>query len=128
MHLVMSDNELQDMKQLLHRVSLLYDNLLGPVCQHRVSILHPYWHGWGKNFQSLSHNIAGLNCMRLQQTVKNCNKHPVMFALPCQYNLLSPHCKSHLPVKTQSYFLLHFASQSHTHSSCHLSPGNQHTL
>jgi len=98
MHLVVPNNKLQDVKQLLHGVSLLHNYLLGPMCQHRVSILHTHRHGWGENLQSLSHNTACLNCMCLQQTVENCDKHTFMFLYSIQHSHINITSSSSLRV------------------------------
>ena len=58
----------QHVHQLSYRVALLHNDLLSPVNQCSIGILHSYGNHRSENVQSLSDNGAGLKSMSLQQT------------------------------------------------------------
>lgn len=68
----MSDNQLQNMKQLLHGMTLFYYNFLGPMGQHFGSIFHPLGHCRCKDFKGLSYNLPHFYRMSLQEPMKHC--------------------------------------------------------
>lgn len=62
----MPHDELQYMEQLLDGVAVLDDDLLGPVREHGVAVLHTLWHGRREDLQRLPHHRACLDSVRLQ--------------------------------------------------------------
>ena len=62
-HFVMLHHELQDMDQLGPSVAILDNDLLGPVGQHGVTILHPAWHAGCEDLQGLPDNSPCLHSM-----------------------------------------------------------------
>lgn len=67
----MPNNELQYMEELLHRMSVLHDDLLGPVREHGVAVLHALRHGRREDLQRGAHHRARLHRVRLQQAVEH---------------------------------------------------------
>ena len=61
----------QHMYKLGNSVPLLYDNLLGPVYEGGVGILHPHRDHRGKNVQGLADDGPCLQGMCLQQAVED---------------------------------------------------------
>ena len=59
------------MDELGHGVSFLDYDLLGPVDQGGVGILHADGHHRGEDVQGLPHDEASLHGMGLQQTVEH---------------------------------------------------------
>ena len=70
-HLVMLHHQLQDMHQLGPCVSILDNDLLGPVGQHGVTILHPAWHARGEDFQGLPDYSSRLHSMGFEQRMED---------------------------------------------------------
>ena len=62
---------LQDVYELCDGVALLHDDLLGPVSQHAVAVLHAAGHRWRQDLQSLLHYAPSLQRMSLQQAVEH---------------------------------------------------------
>ena len=60
------------MHQLCHGVSLLYNDLLGPVNEGGIGILHSHRDHRSQDVQSLADNGPRLQCMGLQQAVCVC--------------------------------------------------------
>lgn len=67
----MPNNELQYVEELLHGVSVLHNNLLGPVREHGVAVLHALRHGGCQDLQRRAHHCAGLHGVRLQEAVEH---------------------------------------------------------
>ena len=59
------------MDELGHSVTFFNYDLLGPVNQCGVGILHPYGHHRCEDVQSLAHNEPSLHSMGLQQAVED---------------------------------------------------------
>ena len=57
----------QHVYELCHRVSLLHDDLLGPVNEGSVGVLHPDGYHRSKDVQGLADNTSSLDSMSLQQ-------------------------------------------------------------
>lgn len=66
-------NEMQDVDQLRHRVSLLHDDFASPVGQHLVAVLHAGRHCGGQDGHGLPYNGPGLHRVGLQQAVEDLN-------------------------------------------------------
>ena len=59
------------MDELSHGVALLHDDLLGPVNESGVGVLHANRHDWCEDVQSLPDNGASLEGMGLEQAVEH---------------------------------------------------------
>ena len=59
---------LQHVYELGDRVTFLYNDLLGPVDEGGISVLHPDGNHRGQDVQGLTDNRSGLHCMCFQQT------------------------------------------------------------
>ena len=59
-YLEMLDDELQNVEELRTSVAVLDDDLLGPVREHGVSVLHPARHGRREDLEGLPplHSIS----------------------------------------------------------------------
>ena len=66
---------LQDVRELPHAVTLLHDDLLGPVVQHPVAVLHAARHGWGEDLQRLPDHRFGFVSVGFQQAVKHLHRY-----------------------------------------------------
>lgn len=62
----MANDQLQYVEELLHGVAVLHDDLLGPVRQHGVPVLHALRHGGREDLQRRAHHRARLHCVCLQ--------------------------------------------------------------
>ena len=76
--LVVLHHQLQDVHQLGPGVPVLDDDLLGPVGQHGVAILHPARHAWGEDLKSLPHDSSCFNSMGFEQRVEHLQHNPLV--------------------------------------------------
>ena len=57
-------------------MAILDDNLLGPVIEHCVSVLHPSRHRRSQDLQGLSDHAPGFGGVRFEQAVENLKDDP----------------------------------------------------
>ena len=55
-------------------MAVLDDDLLGPVGEHRVAVLHAARHRGRQDLQSLPNHAARLHCVRFEQAVEYLGK------------------------------------------------------
>ncbi len=67
----MLDDKLEDMNELAAGVAVLHDDLLGPVGEHGVAVLHAARHAGREDLQGLAHHAPRLHRVGLQQRVEH---------------------------------------------------------
>ncbi len=67
----MLDDQLEDVDELAAGVAVLDDDLLGPVGEHGVAVLHAARHAGRQDLQGLTHHAARLHRVGLQQRVEH---------------------------------------------------------
>lgn len=78
-YFVVPDKKLKDVHQLGDCMALFYNNLFRPMSEHRIAVFHPEWHGWRKNLECLSYNIAGFNGVSFEEAVKHLKNDPLVY-------------------------------------------------
>ncbi len=65
------DDKLEDVDELAAGVAVLHDDLLGPVGEHGVAVLHAARHAGREDLQGLAHHAPRLHSVGLQQRVEH---------------------------------------------------------